>query len=88
MSLDDRDWYREAIRERDKKQKRKVVDFNKRSKQYSRRGNAANSDVNAKAAGLIVIFFVLFWAIKYAASYFVPFSATVGFIAINILISW
>ena len=61
MSLDDRDWYREAIRERDKKQKRKVVDFNKRSKQYSHWGNAANLDVNAKADGLLVIFFVLFW---------------------------
>ncbi len=86
MSLDDRDWYREAMRERDLKQKRKVVSFNKRSKQYSRKGSKLDSAINSKADGLIIVFFVLFWVIKYAASYFVSFPSTVGLIAINILI--
>ncbi len=86
MSLDDRDWYREAIRERDAKQNSKVVNFEKRSKHYSRGKNAAGSNVNAKADILIVVFFVLFWLIKYSASYLVPYPATIGFIAINILI--
>ncbi len=90
MSLDDRDWYREAIRERDAKQKNKVVNFKKRSKQYPRGRNQAVTkpagNVNAEADGFIVLFLALFWAIKYGVSYLVPFPATVGFIAINIMI--
>lgn len=88
LSLDDRDWYREAIRERDAKQKSKVVNFKDRSKQYLRGKNVAvsKSTGNAKADSIIVLLFVLFWAIKYGASYLVPYPATVGFIAINVLI--
>ena len=50
MSLDDRDWYREAIRERDAKRNSKVVDFKKSSKRYSRGKNVtlAKSTVNAR----------------------------------------
>lgn len=88
MSLDDRDWYREAIKERDAKQKSKVVNFKDRSKQYSRskKETVTKSAVNVKADSLIVLFFALFWAIKYGVSYLVPYPATVGLIVINILI--
>ncbi len=51
MSLDDRDWYREAIRERDAKQKNKIVNFKKSSKQYSR-GKKAIVDKSAVNANI------------------------------------
>ncbi len=88
MSLDDRDWYREAIRERDAKHKNKVVKFKKRSKHYSRgrKPTVAKAAGNTKADGFIILFFALFLVIKYGASHLVPYPATVGFIAINILI--
>lgn len=80
MSLDDRDWYRDAIRERDARQNRisgsgirtvRMSDF---------------SVANSKAAGIMVLFLILFAMVTYVAAYFVPYPATVGFIAVNLLI--
>lgn len=81
MSLDDRDWYRDAIRERDARYDSGAERSGSRTvrlSDYSVKG--------AKAAGVILLFLILFAGITYGAAFYVNFPATVGFIAVNALI--
>ena len=81
MGLDDRDWYRDAISERDEKYHNDMEETHSRTVRPS-----GYSVKGTKAAGIILIFLVLFAGITYGAAYVVYFPATVGFIAVNVLI--
>ena len=81
MSLDDRDWYRDAIRERDARYSNGMERPGSRTvrlSDYSVKGT--------KAAGVILLFLILFAGVTYGAAYYVACPATVGFIAVNALI--
>lgn len=80
MSLDDRDWYRDAVRERDEK-------YNNGERSGSRTERISDYAVkNTKAVGIMTLFLAVFAAITYGAAYVVNYPATVAFIAINVLI--
>ena len=81
MSLNNRDWYRDAIRERDTRYGNGLEQSGNKSvriSDYSVKGT--------KAACLILLFLILFAVVTYGAAYIVSYPATVGFIAINVLI--
>lgn len=80
MSLNDRDWYREAIRERDSKNKKEM---------HSEISKSPSNDINIKQTKkydeLVVAGIVIYAALVYVLRMFVEYPGCAAIIALNIL---
>lgn len=81
MSLDDRDWYRDAIKRQDDKQIRTSTAGMDKTLLFT-----DYSVGNVKAVGIMALFFIFFTAITYVAEHYVYYPATIGLISVNIMI--
>ena len=83
MSSDDRDWYREAIRERDSKNK--VVQFDKKRK-VNKTSKKLKSSQTKKYEGLVVAGIFCYAIFAYVLKNFFVYPGCAAVIAMNILV--
>lgn len=83
MSRDDRDWYREAIRERDSKNK--VVQFDKKRK-INKTSKKLKSSQTKKYEGLVVAGIFCYAIFAYVLKNFFVYPGCAAVIAMNILV--